>query len=164
MPMNTTTTSRTQMDDSGQFTQPPGTKHHWWIWLVVALAVVGAYVLYRQHKAAGQAAQAQQAAGAQRGVPVTTGKASKGDIGVYVEALGAVTPVNTVNVTSRVQGQIMEVHYREGQMVRKGDPLLDIDPRPYQAALTQAEGQLAHDQAVLTEAKIDLERYKQALD
>jgi len=151
------------MDDSGQFTQPPGTKHHWWIWLVVALAVVGAYVLYRQHQAAGQAAQAQQAAGAQRGVPVTTGKASKGDIGVYVEALGAVTPVNTVNVTSRVQGQIMEVHYREGQMVRKGDPLLDIDPRPYQAALEQTQGQLAHDQALLAEAQIDLTRYQDAL-
>jgi multidrug efflux system membrane fusion protein len=80
-----------------------------------------------------------------------------------VEALGAVTPVYTVTVTSRVQGQIMEVHYREGQMVRKGDPLLDIDPRPYEAALEQAEGQLAHDQALLAEAQIDLTRYQTAL-
>jgi membrane fusion protein, multidrug efflux system len=62
-----------------------------------------------------------------------------------------------------VQGQLMEVHYREGQMVHKGDPLLDIDPRPYEAALTQAEGQLAHDNAMLTEARIDLDRYRSAL-
>ena len=65
-------------------------------------------------------------------------------------------------VTSRVQGQIMDVHYTEGQMVHKGDPLIDIDPKPYQATLTQMQGQLAHDQAVLNEARIDLARYQQA--
>jgi multidrug efflux system membrane fusion protein len=81
-----------------------------------------------------------------------------------LNALGTVTPVYTVTVTSRVQGEITQVYYHEGQMVRKGDPLVEIDPRPYQAALTQVEGQLAHDQAVLTEAKIDLERYRQALN
>ena len=72
---------------------------------------------------------------------------------MYVEALGAVTPVYTVNVTSRVQGQVMNVYYKEGQMVRKGQPLLEIDPRPFQAALTQVEGQLEHDQALLAEAR-----------
>ncbi len=71
-------------------------------------------------------------------MPITTAPAKKGDIGVYVEALGTVTPVYTVTVTSRVQGEIMKVYYKEGQMVNKGDPLLDIDPRPYQAALTQS--------------------------
>jgi multidrug efflux system membrane fusion protein len=76
--------------------------------------------------------------------------------------LGTVTPVYTVTVTSRVQGEIMRVNYHEGQMVRKGDSLLEIDPRPYEAAVLQFEGQLAHDQAVLNEAKIDLERYQQA--
>jgi multidrug efflux system membrane fusion protein len=81
-----------------------------------------------------------------------------------LNALGTVTPVYTVTVTSRVQGEITQVYYHEGQMVQKGDPLIEIDPRPYQAALTQVEGQLAHDQAVLNEAKIDLDRYKQALD
>jgi len=81
-----------------------------------------------------------------------------------LNALGTVTPVYTVTVTSRVQGEITRVYYREGQMVRKGDPLVEIDPRPYQAALTQVEGQLAHDQAVLTEAKIDLDRYQQAFN
>jgi len=75
-----------------------------------------------------------------------------GDIGNYIEALGTVTPVNTVSVTSRVEGQIMDVRYTEGQMVHKGDPLVDIDPRPYQATLTQMEGQLARDQAVLATA------------
>jgi len=111
-----------------------------------------------------------QAAGAGRGkmvlsdVPVLSATAKEGDVGVYVSALGNVTPVYTVTVTSRVQGEIMQVFYREGQMVHKGDPLLEIDMRPYQAALTQAEGQLAHDQAVLTEARIDLTRYKAAFD
>jgi multidrug efflux system membrane fusion protein len=81
-----------------------------------------------------------------------------------LSALGAVTPVYTVTVMSRVQGEITQVYYREGQMVQKGDPLVEIDPRPYQAALTQVEGQLAHDQAVLNEAKIDLQRYKEALN
>jgi len=95
-------------------------------------------------------------------VPVLSATARQGDIGVYVNALGTVTPVYTVTVTSRVQGQIMEVHYREGQTVHKGDPLLEIDARPYQAALTQVEGQLAHDQAVLKEARIDFDRYQAA--
>jgi len=95
-------------------------------------------------------------------VPVRLAPAAQGDIGVYVSALGTVTPVHTVTVTSRVQGEIMQVFYREGQTVRKGDPLLEIDTRPYQAALTQAEGQLAHDQALLNEARIDYDRYKAA--
>ena len=96
------------------------------------------------------------------GVPVTTTTAHTGDIGEYVAALGTVTPVNTVSVTSRVQGEIMEVHYTEGQLVKKGDPLLLIDPRPFQAQLTQVQGQLAHDQALLNEARIDLDRYQAA--
>lgn len=96
------------------------------------------------------------------GVPVVSTSARKGDIGVYVEALGTVTPVNTVSVVSRVQGEIMKVNYTEGQMVHKGDSLLVIDPRPYQAQLSEVQGQLAHDQATLNEARIDLERYTAA--
>lgn len=99
---------------------------------------------------------------AARGITVSAAVARQGDIGIYLDALGTVTPVYTVTVTSRVQGEIVKVNYREGQMVRKGDSLLEIDPRPYEAAVTQMEGQLAHDEAVLTEAKIDLERYQQA--
>jgi len=95
-------------------------------------------------------------------IMVSTATAQKGDIGVYVSALGAVTPLNTVAVNSRVAGQIMKVYYQEGQMVHAGDPLLLIDPEPYQAALTEAQGQLARDNALLDDAKLDLKRYQDA--
>ena len=132
-----------------------------WPWLLGA-AVIIAVVLYLRH---GSAQQAKNNADPPiRPVVVSTAVAKQGDIGVYLDALGTVTPVYTVTVTSRVQGEITQVYYHEGQMVRKGDPLLEIDPRPYQAQLTQAEGQLAHDQAVLNEAKIDLDRYQQAFN
>jgi membrane fusion protein, multidrug efflux system len=93
---------------------------------------------------------------------VTTVTSRKGDIGIYVNALGIVTPLYTVAVNSRVDGQITKVTYVEGQLVKQGDPLLDIDPTPFQAALLQAQGQLARDQALLENAKIDLGRYQQA--
>ena len=131
-------------------------KSRWWIWLIVAVVIVGGVVLWQRSGAAPEAKAGGDAAS--RPVIVTTAVAHQGDIGIYLNALGTVTPVYTVTVTSRVQGEITQVYYHEGQMVRKGDPLVEIDPRPYQAALTQVEGQLAHDQAVLTEAKIDLER------
>ena len=137
-------------------------KSRWWIWLIVAVVIVGGVVLWQRSGAAPEAKAGGDAAS--RPVIVTTAVAHQGDIGIYLNALGTVTPVYTVTVTSRVQGEITQVYYHEGQMVRKGDPLVEIDPRPYQAALTQVEGQLAHDQAVLTEAKIDLERYRQALN
>jgi multidrug efflux system membrane fusion protein len=148
----------------GVFTTP-GEKNktgHWWIWLLaIIVLLIGVFYYYRE-KSAADAAAAAKAAAAPHAVPVVTTTARKGDIGDYVEALGTVTPVYTVSVTSRVSGQIMAVHYKEGQAVAKGDALVDIDPRPYQAALTQAQGQLAHDQAVLAEAKIDLDRYQSA--
>ncbi len=140
---------------------PADKKSHRWVWVLLLIAAGVGGALYYQRHSSGDASKA-TAAAPPRPVPVTTAPVHKGDIGVYVEALGTVTPVYTVTVTSRVQGQIMEVHYQEGQMVNKGDPLLEIDPRPYEAALTQVEGQLAHDQAVLAEAKIDLDRYKSA--
>jgi membrane fusion protein, multidrug efflux system len=134
-----------------------------WVWgiaVLVLLAVGG--ILYYQREAA-ERGQKAKATTTSRPIPVLTATASQGEMGIYVEALGTVTPVYTVTVTSRVQGQIMEVHYREGQMVQKGDLLLVIDPRPYEAALTQAQGQLAHDTALLSEARIDLDRYRTAL-
>ncbi len=140
-------------------------KSHWWVWLLIAaIVLVGGFIYYRHRQAATEAAAKAKAAQQPRAVPIVTATAKKGDIGVYVEALGAVTPVYTVNVTSRVQGQVMNVYYKEGQMVRKGQPLLEIDPRPFQAALTQVEGQLEHDQALLAEARIDLDRYQQAFN
>ena len=90
------------------------------------------------------------------------GKTAEGNINVYVSALGTVTPVATVTLYSQITGVVMSVHYREGQIVRKGDPLVDIDPRPYQATLTQAEGALEHDQGVLAQAEMDLQRYQAA--
>jgi multidrug efflux system membrane fusion protein len=91
-------------------------------------------------------------------LPISTVTATTGDIGVYVEALGTVTPLNTVSLTARVAGQIAKVEYHEGQLVHIGEPLVEIDPAPFQAAVTQAEGQLARDQAQLDLAKINLQR------
>ena len=86
----------------------------------------------------------------------------QGDLGAYIDALGTVTPVSTVNIFSQVTGQVIAVHYREGQLVQKGDPLIDIDPRPFRAQLQQAEGLLDHDRGVLKQAEIDLARYREA--
>jgi membrane fusion protein, multidrug efflux system len=132
-----------------------------WVWGLILVLLVGAGAYYYLHQSKTKTGSA-QADAAPRAVPVSTAAARQGDIGVYINALGTVTPVYTDTITSRVQGEIVDVYYKEGQLVHKGDPLLDIDPRPYQAQLTQAEGQLAHDQALLNEARIDLSRYQSA--
>jgi membrane fusion protein, multidrug efflux system len=138
-------------------------KHHWGLWIFLIVLIVLGIVLYRRHEASAAAAKAAAANQAPRSVPITTATATKGDIGVYVSTPATVTPVFTDTITARVQGEITAVRYTEGQMVKKGDPLVEIDSKPFLAQLTQTEGQLAHDQAVLDEAKIDLERYKAAL-
>jgi len=137
-------------------------KSLWWLWLLAAVVLVVALTIWQRRGAASQAKTTGDPAA--RAITISAAAARQGDIGIFLDALGTVTPVYTVTVTGRVQGEITQVYYREGQMVRKGDPLLEIDPRPYQAAVTQMEGQLAHDQAVLTEAKIDLDRYQQAFN
>jgi multidrug efflux system membrane fusion protein len=98
------------------------------------------------------------------GVPVSTGPARAGSIDIYLDALGTVTPIYTVTVTSRVSGELTEVHFTEGQMVKKGDLLAVIDPRPYEAMLLQAQGQLSRDQALLKNARLDLSRYRNAFE
>jgi multidrug efflux system membrane fusion protein len=149
-------------DASKHDVSQPKKKHHFGLWLFLIVLIIGGIYLYRRHETSEQEAKA-KASQAPRAVPVTTATATKGDIGVFVSALGTVTPVYTVPITARVQGEIISLHYTEGQMVKKGDPLIDIDPRPFEAQLTQMQGQLAHDQAVLEEAKIDLTRYQAAL-
>ena len=131
----------------------------WWIvagivfLLVLVLAVV---LLWRHHE------DAKKAAPAPPKINITTVTATKGDIGVYLDAIGTVTPVYTASITSQVNGLVTAVHYKEGQLVRKGDPLLDIDSRPYRAMLLQAQGALERDQNLLAQAQMDLERYRGA--
>ncbi|MGA2879439.1 MAG: MdtA/MuxA family multidrug efflux RND transporter periplasmic adaptor subunit [Bryobacteraceae bacterium] len=146
-------------------TTPPPRKHRLWIWiLVLALLGAGGYY-YRSNRtpasgsAAGKAG-GQKGQGANAAAPVDAAKAVKGNIGVYVTGLGAVTPIYTVTVKTQVNGQLMEIHYKEGDIVHKGDALAEIDPRPYEAQLTQYEGQLARDQATLDNARIDQARYE----
>ncbi|HEY1793254.1 MAG TPA: efflux RND transporter periplasmic adaptor subunit [Opitutaceae bacterium] len=98
------------------------------------------------------------------GIPVSVGVAKEGNVDIFLDAIGTVTPVYTAAVTSRVAGEVTQVLYKEGQMVKKGDLLAIIDPRPYQAALLQAQGQLARDQALLKNAKLDLVRYQNAYE
>jgi multidrug efflux system membrane fusion protein len=131
-----------------------------WILLVLLLVVVIGVLIF-QRRENGTAATAKPAPPS-IAVSITTGVAQQGDIGVYINALGSVTPLNTVTVKSRVDGQLMSANYREGQMVRRGEVLAEIDPRPFQALLTQAQGQYERDKALLENAIIDLNRYQSA--
>jgi membrane fusion protein, multidrug efflux system len=132
-----------------------------WLW-IVGLLVLGVvlYLVLPRGKSAKAAASKSAAAAAGRAIPVTAASARTGDINVYVNGLGTVTAVNTVTVRTRVDGQLIKVAYREGQFVHEGDLLAEIDPRPFQVQLVQAEGQLAKDQAALKNSRIDLERYQ----
>ncbi len=94
------------------------------------------------------------------GIPVVTSLAKSGDLDVYLDAIGTVTPVYTDTIVSQVAGMITEVHFKEGQIVKKNELLAQIDPRPYVAALQQAQGQLGRDEATLKNARIDLVRYE----
>ncbi len=153
-------------------------RRHKWYWLAAILLLALTFVLLHRStatsdntKAAGGGQGRGAAAGGGGGgggrgqqgpAAITVASSSTGDINVYVDALGTVTPVNTVTVYSQITGRVLAVHYREGQIVHKGQPLIDIDPRPYEATLKQSEGSLQHDQGLLAEARIDLARYQEA--
>ena len=123
--------------------------------------VAGAGYLFSQRGAASRAGS--RGAPPPEGVPVSVDVVRRGNIPVYISAIGTVIPVYTVTVTSRVVGELMQIHYKEGQVVEKGQLLAEIDPRPYEAVYVQAQGQLALDQAQLANARIDLQRYSVAL-
>jgi multidrug efflux system membrane fusion protein len=127
--------------------------------LVVLALALGGYFAWRRY-----GGQASESAGAAKGqaaaaIPVTFAKAEIADFPVYLNSLGIVTPYDTVTVRSRVDGEVVKVGFRQGQMVKEGDVLVQIDPRPYQAALDQALAKKAQDEANLKNAQLNLQRY-----
>ena len=129
-------------------------------WLpVVAILLLALFVLYHYTRSPTPPAGGRPQQG---NAAITAGQSRTGDLGIYINALGTVTPTYTVTLYSQITGRVMEVHYREGQRVRQGEPLIDIDARPYQATLKQAQGILQHDEGLLAQAKMDLQRYQDA--
>jgi len=136
-------------------------------WLLIAVllsaAAAAAWYYYFQPAAQQEAPQRRTKGGpnaAARPMSVVAAPAAAADVPVYLTGLGTVTPLHTVTVRSRVEGQLVRILFREGEMVKAGQLLAEIDPRPFQVQLTQAEGQMARDQALLRNAQLDLERYR----
>ena len=159
--MITTLTKPTSKSDSPKQFPFQALHRHWKIGLLLAALLALAVYLFLTYSSAEPSRAAQRESNTQRpSVPVVVATAMTGDLPVYLNGLGAVTPLNTVTVKSRVDGQLMKVFFKEGDLVRSGDLLAEIDPRPFQVQLTQAEGQMAKDQALLKNAQVDLERYQ----
>jgi multidrug efflux system membrane fusion protein len=141
----------------------------WWIWFLVIAIAAGGFWWYRSSRAKSADAAVPGAAAGGKGkgpgagayaVPVVVATAQSGELPVFYNGLGSVTPVATVTVRSRVDGQLINVAFKEGQFVKQGDLLAEIDPRPFQVQLEQAEGQLAKDQAARRDAEVNFERFK----
>jgi multidrug efflux system membrane fusion protein len=144
---------------------PPEKKSRGWLWLIIAIALGAAayqFLILPRLKTA-QSTSTPPGKGGKKGggaIPVVAARAKHGGIGVYFSGLGVVTPIYTDTIKSRVDGQLMKILYKEGELVHEGDVLAEIDPRPYQVQLEQAEGQMNKDKATLDNARIDLERYQ----
>ncbi len=132
-----------------------------WVLVLACFAVVLWFLLHRKQPVKASTGHAGRFS-SEGAVTVTTVAASKGDMGVYLQSIGTVTPVYTDTITSQASGQLIQVNYHEGQLVQKGQVLLQIDPRPYEATVEAEEGTLEHDQGLLTQAKSDLARYQAA--
>jgi multidrug efflux system membrane fusion protein len=164
--MDTETTAPAERAAGAPLTVPPGNDVHpnsagrvnRWVMLVLGLAVLagGAY-LVKQRRAATATAGA---AAPERVVPVTVATVVKKDVQIWLEGLGTATPLATVNMKTLVDGPLMSVNFKEGQLVHKGDLLAQVDPRPYQNALHNAEAALARDTAQLRDARVNLDRYR----
>lgn len=145
-----------QLEMPLQTTVAPRRSRRWipWLIFIAIVAATAAYLYQRPH------VEARQPGGRRGAQPTTIGAAAieKGTIDVTLNALGTVTSLSTVTVKPQVTGPLIQVNFKEGQDVRKGDLLAEIDPRPYQAALAQAQGQLVRDQAMLRDAQLDLVR------
>ncbi len=129
-----------------------------WAWLsILSILIIGGYFVVTRIVGA-RSATAQASAAMHQAVPVAAAAAKRGDLSRYLNAIGTVAAFNTVTVKTRVDGQIVNIAFKEGQTVHQGDLLVEIDPRPYQATLEQAEGTLAKDQATLRNAQITLAR------
>ena len=153
-----TFTPEAKKNDMSKGTRGGWWLRHWWIvLLVVCLLGVGAYVFFI--KAQSRAAKQGQVPSTP-GIPVVAVEAKKAGFNVYITGLGSATPLNTIIVRTRVDGQLMEALFREGQIVSLGELLAKIDPRPFEVQLMQAEGQLARDVAQLKNAQLDLQRFQ----
>jgi membrane fusion protein, multidrug efflux system len=126
--------------------------------IITGFVVITVGILYLWPRISAQSKPQHGNAG--RGTPVAAVPARKGDIPIYIDGIGSVVPLSTVTVRTRIDGQLMAVLFKEGQMVRKGELLAQIDPRPFQVQLEQAEGQMDHDRALLKNARLDLDRYQ----
>ncbi len=156
----------------GPVRREPQSKGHRWVWILALAVLIGVGIWYfrgprSSTEAQGPAAPGGSSKGQGRGmgaggfvVPVVVATAQRGDLPVYFDGLGTVTAFNTVTLHSRVDGQITKINFQEGQFVHQGESLLEIDPRPFQVQLEQAEGQLAKDQAQLRDVQVNYERFQ----